>query len=446
MDKRLVFAWLIIFAITFVLLMTGISTAVVNTYTETEDAGVREVDNWDVSKLAGPDATGMYTVSMRTTVPLIHNGGETLMFYTYHSDVSVYVNNKKIYSNTLKQGTGKFEPVLADAWNSFALTKGYQGQWIEVVMKSYYPNSLEMTPTFELGDKFSIIMKELKESALSYLLSALLFICGIFMTIYSFSTGKNRENGWSMMYLGLFSAFISVWFIVNIPLTGIFTGNTIPLSYTSYLILGTLPLPFVLFERSIVRIKHIFVWDILAVGILLENVIIVALQVFDIMDLKESLAYVHYMIGVTIFAIIIIGICSIIKNGFKTMKKVNKANVTCAIITAISVGADMFSYYLNADMGREYIFTKIAMLVFVVVLAYISMAVSVELMEIGKTAQKFEQMAYMDEMTGVNSRASYMEMSRKLDLSSASYTVFMFDLNNLKSVMIPLDIMQEMNI
>ena len=88
MDKKIFIGWLVLLALSFILIMVGISSATKNIYSDTNNVSVRYLDNWEITKTEEPDEKGMYYVRYVTKIPLIHNGGETIMFYTYHSNVS----------------------------------------------------------------------------------------------------------------------------------------------------------------------------------------------------------------------------------------------------------------------------------------------------------------------------------------------------------------------
>ena len=126
MDKKILVIWFFVLVLAFGIIAAGVSPAVTTVYTETQETKVRKLDDLKITKSTSPNQDGNYTVSYEVKVPLIHNGGETLMFYTYHSNVTAYVGEKRLYKMAVNKNSAVFPVVLKNFWNQFVITKEYE--------------------------------------------------------------------------------------------------------------------------------------------------------------------------------------------------------------------------------------------------------------------------------------------------------------------------------
>lgn len=432
MDKKILVIWFFVLVLAFGIIAAGVSPAVTTVYTETQETKVRKLDDLKITKSTSPNQDGNYTVSYEVKVPLIHNGGETLMFYTYHSNVTAYVGEKRLYKMAVNKNSAVFPVVLKNFWNQFVITKEYEGKNLSIILETSDLSYLNYVPEFLLGSEFDIILKEVKQSAVSILLTLIILICGIYMTVYSMITGKHRSGSYNMQYLGIFAVLIAMWFFVNIPIVYFVTDNQIFLSYVSYLLIGAVSTPFILFEKQIMDKRFgPFLSGMCVVTILLQ-LLCVGLQVFGIYNMKQSLLIIHVALLVIILSLILVAAMNIRMIGMKNINKISFINMVSVIIVACAVGADLAGYYSAPNGGWEYILTKMAILIYILLLAYYMIKETEELMKKAKEAERFETLAYADELTGTYNRTAYNEYVRKVDLESRLYTVFMFDLNNLK--------------
>lgn len=432
MDKKIFMGWVAVLVLSFVLIAIGISSAKKYIYSDTKSVSVRQLEDWEITKEETPNEKGMYTVKYVTKVPLLHNTGETIMFYTYHANVTAYVEGHSIYRMFVNQESNRFSVVLGDVWNQFIIPKEHQGKHIQIVVETPYPSYLDYVPTFMLGNELDIVLEEMKKSMFSIFLSVGILISGIYLALYAIAISKNGNNNYSMLYLGAFAILIAVWFLVNIPIIHFVITNGIALTYISYLILGAIAVPFILFEKQIMHKKFGIFLNCLCIMVMTVQLACVFMQVFGIYNMKETLILTHITLAVFIAAFICIAAINVKITGIKNISRVNLVNITCAVLAAAGVAIDMARYYSDPNGGKEYLFTKIALLVYILALAYNTIKETEQMMEKAKEAERFEMLAYMDELTGVCNRTAYNKLVEETDVEKYSYTVFMFDLNDLK--------------
>lgn len=429
MNKKILAVWFVLLIILFFFLKSGFTSVRVMRFSETQETKVRELTDWKVSSSGQKDENGNYISTYTIRVPLIHNSSETMMFYTTHTDVSVYVEKERIYTVSTNLSENTFQAVRSNRWNQFSVEKAYEGKQLRVVLKTPYKSVAERVPLFLLGNELDIVIMELKAALLSIFLAFAVFACGIVMCIYYVFSGKSRLKNYCTIYLGIFSAFIGFWFLINIPIVQFLIGNYMMLEYISYLIFGMLPIPFILFEKQIVAQKFGWLLSLIAVYIMLVQTGRVVLQMTGYMDLKESQTIIHVVILLSIAMFILLGIVNMYVNRESEKSLISRVNVIFLLVIAAGSGIDILTYYIYPQGGKEFNCSKFALLLYIVSLVYATMKETEELVQ---KAQDAERLAYTDELTGLNNRTAYNEAVEKIDLTKGVHTVFMCDLNNLK--------------
>lgn len=429
MNKKILAVWFVLLIILFFFLKSGFTSVRVMRFSETQETKVRELTDWKVSSSGQKDENGNYISTYTIRVPLIHNSSETMMFYTTHSDVSVYVEKERIYTVSTNLSENTFQAVRSNRWDQFSVEKAYEGKRLRVVLKTPYKSVAERAPLFLLGNELDIVIMELKAALLSMFLAFAVFACGIAMCIYYVFSGKSRLKNYRTIYLGIFSAFIGFWFLINIPIVQFLIGNYMMLEYISYLIFGMLPIPFILFEKQIVAQKFGWLLSLIAVYIMLVQTGRVVLQMTGYMDLKESQTIIHVVILLSIAMFILLGIVNMYVNRESEKSLISRVNVIFLLVIAAGSGIDILTYYIYPQGGKEFNCSKFALLLYIVSLVYATMKETEELVQ---KAQDAERLAYTDELTRLNNRTAYNEAVEKIDLTKGVHTVFMCDLNNLK--------------
>ena len=148
MNKKILAVWFVLLIILFFFLKSGFTSVRVMRFSETQETTVRKLTDWKVSSSGQKDENGNYISTYTIKVPLIHNSSETMMFYTTHSDVSVYVEKEKIYTVSTNLSEKTFQAVRSDRWNQFSVEKAYEGKQLQVVLKTSYKSVAEQAPLF----------------------------------------------------------------------------------------------------------------------------------------------------------------------------------------------------------------------------------------------------------------------------------------------------------
>ncbi len=432
MSKKIAITWAAVLLVAIALTMVN-SLLVENVrHRDAKSFWAELVEDWAVSYESEPDENGLYYIRYVNVLDKIQKGGEVLMFYAYHGDVYAYADGDVLYSLYLEKEKTMFETVSGDTWNCFLVPEEYEGKEIEVVIETKYASYLKYVPDFYLGDRLNIVRDELKRSAVSLLLCIAIFVVGIVVLVYCWLTSKNNYDNYDMVYLGIFALMLSVWFIINMPVVNMVTDIGTILTYMSYILLGAIPVPLILFEKRMVADEYRRKCDILCKIVIVVQVVSVLLQVMSIKDMKESLMLTHMALGISIAGLLVILIMNVKTTGFQNLTIMSKINILGGMVTSGGVAMDILYFYIDANKGKNYDFTKAALFIYTVALCFNGIRETGNLMQKGRDAQKYENMAYRDELTGMFNRMACNNDMRDANVRKYAYTVFMFDLNNLK--------------
>ena len=431
-SRRIALWWLTVVVVCSILILAG-AVYVNNVRTRnTKDLTATVMPGWERSTTGEKNGEGRYVISYTNKIGDIAKGGESLMFYVYHGDVYVYSEGKLMYSMYMDKSNSYFKTVSGDAWNCIFISEEMANKDIEVVVHTDYKSYLEYEPVFYLGDRMTIVKNELISGLLNLLVVFVMFFVGIVVIGYSLLSSRNRTNSYSLVYLGIFAVLLSVWFLVNMPLFNMIFDNGTILTYISYIILGSITVPLVLFEKRLMETKYNRICDIVCIANMVVQAVLVIFQVINFMDMKDTLVFFHITIGISVLILVALLIVDFITVGWKNLNGISKLNMLCGLFTALGVGIDIVYFYIDVNASRQYIFTKLTFLVHIILLCYYSMSETQKLMRKGREAQKYEKLAYVDDLTGVLNRTAYHNDMKKMDIVENLYTVFMFDLNNLK--------------
>lgn len=431
-SKKIALWWFAITVFCSVLILIG-AASVENVRTRnTKDLTASIMSGWERSTTGEKNYSGQYVISYKNKLGDIAKGGDSLMFFTYHGDVYVYSEDVLMYSMNMDKSSSYFKTVSGDAWHCIFIPEDMAGKSIEVSVHTDYASYLEYEPTFYLGDRMTIVKNELLAGVLNLLIVFIMFAVGLVVVVYSMISAKNRANSYDLIYLGIFAVMLSVWFFINMPLVNMISDSGTILTYMSYIILGAVPVPLILFEKRLMDIKYSKACEVLCAMVIAVQVCIYTIQLLGIKDMKETLILTHATIGISICGLVGLLIADFVKIGWKNLNGMSKLNMFCGLVTALGVGADILLFYVDTNASRDYIFSKLTFLVHVITLCCYSMRETQRLMRKGREAQKFEKLAYRDELTGVLNRTACNNDMKQMDIAEDVYTVLMFDLNNLK--------------
>ena len=353
--------------------------------------------------------------------------GASVCFYTIHENVKVWLDNSQVYSLQASEANA-FGATTGCNWAAVHVSPEDNGKTIRVETTPIYSKNIGSSHEFYIGSYSRISGMVLMESLWILLLSVFSGLIGIIFIAFAVFYRNNQEVDRSLMYLGLFAIEMGLWKFSDMGAADLIFPNPLCASALTLLSLASLPGAFILFIKRQFHSRDHIIWNILTFfsGTILTGVVL--LQAFDIADLRETLWVVHVSIVLTILAIFVLTIWEARK--YRWSKKLR---VTLMGIALCGVGAsvDLMVYYGTGSTGNM-VYALLAFLIYTLIMGYISIQEARKLMERGKEAKYFRELALHDQLTGLYNRSYYKQYLDKIDYASSECMVVMFDVNRLK--------------
>lgn len=354
--------------------------------------------------------------------------GASFCFYTIHENVKVWLGDTQVYS-LCASAANSFGKTTGCNWPAIHLSEDDNGKLIRVETTPIYSKKIGSNHEFYIGSYNLICGMVLLDSFAILLLSIFAGIIGIIFIAFAIFYRNNQEVDRSLLYLGIFAMEMGLWKFSDMVAADLIFRNPLFASSLASLTLATLPGSFVLFIKRQFHFRDHIIWDILNWGCSGLVVINVVLQAKGVADLRESLWVIHVAIVIVILAIIVMTVMEA-RNYFWS----KKLKVTLCGIGLCTLGAsvDLVLYYITGSTGNM-VYALLAFLFYTLIMGAISIKEARELMERGKEAKYFRDLALHDQLTGLYNRSYYKQYLDKIDYSHTECLVVMFDVNRLKT-------------
>lgn len=350
----------------------------------------------------------------------------TLMFYTIHQNVEVYVDGELIYSVYPSQNN-LFGKTPGNNWNSIPIYATDIGKEFRIVLIPVYESSVDIVPQFYLGSSLSIWVRLIGRNALTFFLSLLIICIGIVFSVFTLANYRNSEIDKSLLLMGLFSLNIGLWKISDLDSAALILPYSLPLAYIPFITLLLVVVPFILYVRELFSKKESILWYLPCLASIAVIVISIVMQITNTADFREMLWLNHAIMCIPALLVpgmIIHELCTV---GWNSRLK---TTMICMISCLTGMVADLLIYYFSKGTAVTTL-DILGFTVYIILLGIQSFRNARKLMAIGMKAKHFEQIAYHDQLTGLYNRTAYAEYTAA-DFDPENCTLVMFDLNNLK--------------
>ena len=363
----------------------------------------------------------------------------TLEVYTIHSAIKVYLDDEVIY--TYGQRLYDENKLLGYGEHFVSMPYGANSKWLTVEMTVSEDNAFDGVKAMKLLDGNSAMVKDLSGKRVNLSIAMFLIVFGVIIMVLSMLMLRRAVNFVQTFGIALFSFLIGCWTLCNNELIEYFTTDLLMKSYLEYYSLYISPLPLTYYFRDKIDVRgnpkwlKIYFWGLVAAEIVYIASAVI-LQEANLVHLPQILVGSHILMILTIVLILMISVIDI---------KVRKQRPTVVMIGFLIAIAIVVVELIRFNM-EKYItgFTKNAYssdTCFAVLIIVISM-----LLDYGNKTSKslyenaqravLEQMAYMDELTGLGNRRmcekKITELEEKEMSSDSVYAIVSLDLNFLK--------------
>ena len=342
---------------------------------------------------------------------------DCLAFYLVHQYAQVYIEDELVYSLTPENAAFVNQDVGCN-WVMLPLSQDMVGKQMQIVVTPIYQEVKNRTTEFLIGSRYRISLETVRSDLADILLSIVALGVGIGFMVISLMSLLQRKGKNTLLYLGLFSACIGTWKILDIqsaPL--IFYRHPMLLSQISLAALSLAVVPFILYIQLQFKESKHRVLDVAGGISLLNTFLQILLQLTGLMDMRESLQFTHISMGVTVIAVIHVVIAE-----WQKKRRDRKLWLTMGFFLLCVVGAvlDVGLFYIKGNSFRL-LNTLVLFVVYIIVMGLMTLV-------------EMNQRAMIDYSTGLYNRSRCSELLRSEDILENQVCLIMFDLNQLKMV------------
>ncbi|MGN0406582.1 MAG: GGDEF domain-containing protein [Bariatricus sp.] len=340
-----------------------------------------------------------------------------LAFYIVHQYAEVYIDDELVYSLFPK----KSNVIGKTSANNYIVIPLYDtdvGKEVRVEIIPVYRSVLNRPVNFFIGSEHQIYLHRLKQDLPTLILCMTAIVVGVILIVLAFIQYHRKETQTNQIYLGMFSVIVGMWKITDTRFSPfLFSKNTLVLSYITLMMLVLAPVAMMLFLQGEFKLKDRRVFNIVECGAVGTGFVVLALQILNIMDLRESLYAIHIMLVICIAAIVYMIACEWKKK--RDNIKV-KAALGCLSICVVGAFVDLIFYYVRGS-SSGILYTLAAFILYAVVAGIMSNR------ELGLRAN-------LDLHTGLYNKSRCRELFETESIVREKCAVVMFDLNHLKRV------------
>ena len=346
----------------------------------------------------------------------------TLLFYSNHQEVYVYIDDELVYS--LEKADSIFGHTPGAMWNRITLPLDIKE--IQVKVSQVYPELSKQVPEFVLCNANNIYRDVVTHAAFEIILSGAIVIIGIVLSIYWLIFFLKTNHQRAVLYLGLFSIIFGIWNVGETHYAVFMFENRAFFSYLAFTCLMTMCLPAVHFFKEFLEVEDKIIYKLISGYIIAETIICQILHLTGIAGVKQTANYTM----VSIFLILGYLLYAIIKGIIdrKNSKKI-AINIVGLLILVITTFVDMSGYYTNVMKAEKV--AKVGFLIYAILLGLETMRIARIKLQEDQKLELIKEMAVKDMLTGCFNRNAYSEdISVLTNLEGVQ--LITFDLNDLK--------------
>ena len=340
-----------------------------------------------------------------------------LAFYVVHHYVQVYVEDELVYS-LMPQKEDSITRTTGCEWVIVPLSEKDSGKEIRVILTPVYESVLGRQTEFLIGAQYSVLMSTVKKEIFDIILSVLTIGVGIVFIMLSFFWLFQKRSENSLLYLGIFSAFLGFWKVTDTrTIAMMFSEHAFVLSQISLVMMSLAVVPFVLFmEKQIERKRWRLLNSVCLVSIT-ASMLQILLQAAGKVDFRESLIITHGVIALT--AVVVVFTVASQLHAKKSNRKL-RVSCVCFLLCVAGTLVDLLKYYITGTSGG--ILSTIAIFLFYIVVMGVMSILDLT------------HQATIDFATGLFNRSCCREKLTEEPGLQKKCCMIMFDLNGLKRV------------
>lgn len=367
-----------------------------------------------------------FSIRIKGKLPSGLRDGTVLAFYTVHQNVSLTLEGETVY--TLVDGENAFGSTPGIEWNFVRLDKKSAGKMVNILLRSPYRESASWIPEFYIGASLSVYHMIMHKYMVSTIICVAMIAIGLMLIAYWIVMHKRADMDGNLVFLGIFSLFLGIWSLNELPVMPLLLNNHPVTAYISYVMLMLMIVPFIMFERNLFKDRDHFMWYVIMGISYLDIIVCTSLQLLDLVDFRKTLVLTH--ITLVSFTLVSLGMIvrEIRKDGVTRKLKINAGFL---MLNLFGLTVDLILYYCR--IGDSNIFGRLCFLIYIIVLGIMGTVNAQNLIKQGQEAAIYHKLAYLDQLTGFFNRTAFARDMRDFEGENIrKMQVFVLDLNNLK--------------
>ena len=261
-----------------------------------ETEWVRVLEDGSTEPMAVPgecEAERGEWITIQTTLPEDQQTTWICM-RSMQQEMYIYVGDelRKEYSTLDTQPVGKtstmnyvFFPVSeADAGKNLR---------VEFMTDSHYTGYV--SEVYE-GDRYDTFMHFLYRYVPSAIVSSWILMLGLVVVVGSLFIRICYKRKVDLLFLGSGIVIAASWLLVESKIRQFFLPNSTVAMLTGFLMIAIIPYPFMWYMNSIQKGRHQKAYQVLEIGMAINFIAVVALQLLGIKDFFESMSATHFLI------------------------------------------------------------------------------------------------------------------------------------------------------
>lgn len=406
---------------------------------ETSDMGLMN-EGWQLSVNAtviGPctlpensGANAGDVVRLERKIPQ-HSGELFFAMRTSHQYVRAYVDGELVYaygfSNQLPYSSSP-----GTLWNLFDISGG---KTMMLELSCPYQNHAGLLTESLAGERYALWYRILADAASALIFTFVTFILGIMLCLVGVVM-LLRAKANSLLYLGLFTLFASIWAFAETGVLNLLLPMPFLITQSAYISLNLCLVATVLFIRSFYQLQNHLPSNLVLLTGCAITLVSIVLQLFRITDFVHMLVLTHnYVIGCAVYVLWVI----IRKRRFidKIGHLLFIAGFACLVLFTSLDLIDYLRFMMtgNGPAGDRAFFFRIGFILFIILLSAASLRQGLSVYSRGAETRVISKMVDTDMMTGLHSRHAFdTDMEGLTHTASENLCMVMLDLIGLKKI------------
>lgn len=357
-----------------------------------------------------------------------------LRIYTIHSDIEVRYNNRIIYQygNELR----KENKMLGYGYHFVHIPAYYAGADVELIMHITEDDAFTNLTIPEICNSDTVLRDFIISNRVPLAINLFLIVFGILFLFVSIIFCIYNRKFFNLFCVGCFSLGIGCWSLCSYDLIILFTYDLRMKAYLEFATLYMSPLFVLLYfwkSELVTRNKYIYVcYKALLAAQIVFDLLAYALHFMNVVHFPAVLKIQHIILICLCIGVIAMTIYDFIKKQLRNKALIMGMTVMLVIGLFDMIRFSIVKYFVASGEAHYSSITCIGAMLFVIS-QLVDFAMDIgDIFLKGAKAQVLEQMAYIDDMTGVANRRKCEELWDNLDQGNSNYGIFAFDLNFLK--------------